>query len=201
MVRKKVIGVVLSALIISVILCVYVSAITGSIGNGRAVLHAEVGDKLERFVVVKNVNDIPLEIELSASGDLANYTKIKDNNFTLPPGQEKNAYFTIDVKKNGTTETRINVKFTPEEGSGVGLSATLIIIAKNKGEATSDDEDIPVDEEGGGDDTSIDSGTEENNISKIVLIGTASTAVVLVIFIVLLVMLFKKSGKKRKRKK
>jgi len=64
-------------------------------------------------------------------GDLIDDIKIIDDEFTLGPGEEKKAQFTIDVKKSGTTESNINVKFSPiNEGNGVGLSSTIIIIAK-----------------------------------------------------------------------
>lgn len=106
-----------------------VYAITGSIGNARMVLRPELGDKIEKSILVKNINDVPVNIELSVLGDLEKYIIIKDNNFVLQPGDERKAFFVIDVQKGGTTETKINVKFSPiDGGNGVGLSSTIVII-------------------------------------------------------------------------
>ena len=119
------------------LLCVsFTSAITGSIGNARMILREvdgrdiEVGDVIERTILVKNVNDVSVDIELFASGDLAEDTTVVDDKFTLGAGEEKKAQFRIKVTKSGTTETNINVKFSPQdEGNGVGLTSTVIIIA------------------------------------------------------------------------
>lgn len=108
-----------------------VNAITGSIGNARMVLRVNTGDKVEKYVLVKNVNEVPVNIELIKSGDLADYIEIKENNFTLAPGQDRKVYFTIDIREPGTSESKINVKFSPKEvGNGVGLSSTIIVIAE-----------------------------------------------------------------------
>ena len=129
-----------------------VHAITGSIGNARMVLRVNTGDKVEKYVLVKNVNEVPVNIELIKSGDLADYMAIKDNNFTLAPGQDRKVYFTIDINEPGTTESKINVKFSPEEkGNGVGLSSTIIVIAKGSEKSffdffTRDNEEENIDE-------------------------------------------------------
>ena len=100
-----------------------VSAITGSIGNARMILRPDIGDTIERSILVKNVNEVALDIELSAAGDLADEIEIIDSEFQLAAGAEKNAKFKIEVKKKGTTESKINVKFSPTDGgNGVGLS-------------------------------------------------------------------------------
>ena len=41
-----------------------------------------------------------------------------DDSFILEPGEEKKAYFTIDIKNPGKTESNVNVKFIPEQGNG-----------------------------------------------------------------------------------
>ena len=110
---------------------VFVSAITGSIGNARMILRAETGDEIEKYVLVKNVNDVAIDVQISVSGDLAEHIDIQDESFTLEAGDEKKAYFTVDVKKSGTSESKINVQFTPVDGgNGVGLSSTVIVIAE-----------------------------------------------------------------------
>ena len=118
-------------LMLSFVSSVY--AITGSIGNARMILRPEIGDSIERSILVKNVNDIAVDIELSTTGDLVEDIKIKDNKFRLNAGDEKKAFFTIDVRNSGTTETKINVKFIPiDGGNGVGLSSTIIIIPEEQ---------------------------------------------------------------------
>ena len=118
-------------LMLSFVSSVY--AITGSIGNARMILRPEIGDSIEKSILVKNVNDIAVDIELSTTGDLVEDIKIKDNKFRLNAGDEKKAFFTIDVRNSGTTETKINVKFIPiDGGNSVGLSSTIIIIPEEQ---------------------------------------------------------------------
>ena len=118
-------------LMLSFVSSVY--AITGSIGNARMILRPEIGDSIEKSILVKNVNDIAVDIELSTTGDLVEDIKIKDNKFRLNAGDEKKAFFTIDVRNSGTTETKINVKFIPiDGGNSVGLSSTIIIISEGE---------------------------------------------------------------------
>lgn len=113
-----------------IILIGFCSAVTGSTRSGRMVLRGDIGDILEKFVIVQNVNDVPIRLELFASGDLEDFINIKDYNFTLSPGEEKKAYFNIKVGKGGTTESKINMQFTAlGEKNGVGLSSAIIVIA------------------------------------------------------------------------
>ncbi len=46
--------------------------VTGSIGNSRMVLKMEVGETLSRSILVKNVNDFPVKIDITVTGDLVN---------------------------------------------------------------------------------------------------------------------------------
>lgn len=143
----------ISYLVLSWIICmlfsVYaVQALTASIGNSRAIVHAEVGNVLERSILIKNVNDVDVRVTLDPAGDLENDFTFEDNNFTLSAHQDRELRYTLRVSKSGTTETKINVAFTPPEGSGVGIAATLIVVASENGEGsenTSGDtiEDVP----------------------------------------------------------
>ncbi len=127
---KKILCISLAVIII-ISLISSVFAITGSIGNARMILRAKTGDVIEKSILVRNINDQAVDIEIFSSGDLANYTTIIDKKFRLEPGEEKNAKFEIKVAKEGTTETKINVQFTPTAGKdGIGLSSTVIIIAE-----------------------------------------------------------------------
>ena len=108
-----------------------VSGITGSIGNARMILRAETGDVIEKYILVKNVNNVSVEIELSASGDLAEYIDVLDDSFLLEPKSEKKARFVVSVEEPGTMEGTIDVKFTPVDGkNGVGLMSTVVVIAE-----------------------------------------------------------------------
>lgn len=112
-----------------------VAALTGSIGNARMILRVEAGDVIEKCVLVKNVNDQEVQIEVSASGELAQDIIFKEKDFIISAHEEKNACFTLPIKKEGTSETKILVAFNSlGEGSGIGLSSTVIVIAKeNRG--------------------------------------------------------------------
>jgi len=143
--RKKIIVVVLSLLFVLIFVS-SISAITGRIGNARMILRVESGEQIEKYILVKNVNEVYIDVELFASGDLVEDIDIKDKKFSLFPGETKKAYFVIDVKEEGTTESRMNVQFTPEEGNGVGLSSTIIVIAKGAWDDEIEEDEIEVDE-------------------------------------------------------
>ncbi len=132
--NKQVLSIVFSVvLLLSFVSGVY--AITGSIGNAKMILRPDVGEEVRRSILVKNVNDIALDISLKASGDLVNDIKIEDDEFRLEAGDERKAYFTIKTKNPGTFENKINVKFSPVDGGdGVGLISTVILIAEGESE-------------------------------------------------------------------
>lgn len=185
-----------------------VYAITGSIGNARMILRVDQGDTIERYILVKNVNDESLNIEVTGSGDLK--VDIKDDVFTLGPNEDKKAYFTIKVNKAGTTESKINVKFSPiDGGNGVGLSSTVIIIAEEKegffeglfggddanedtGDSSDDSEDVVV-SFGKKDDTEnipadSETGNTSSNKKSINSLFVITTITTLILFVVLIVL-------------
>ena len=106
-----------------------VLAITGAIGNGKMVLNGEVGDILEKSILVINNNNISVNISVYALGDLLDYIDILDEEFVLLPNERKKAYFRVELTQPGTFNPRINVKFTStnESGGGVGLTSNIII--------------------------------------------------------------------------
>ncbi len=181
-----------------------VLAITGSIGNARMIIQATTGEEIEKYILVKNVNDVPVSINISVSGELADNVDLKDKQFKLNAGEEKKAYFTIKALEQGTTETQINVAFTPEEGRGVGLSSTVIVVAKGE-----EIEDTGKSTAGGilnwltGGKNSTSTGNNESGITGAFVtptsIGLISTAVILVIFIILLAVYSQKVKKKKGR--
>ena len=131
-VRKNGIMVMLLGLLCVLLLFVSsTTALTGNIGNARMVLRVSQGDNIDKCILVKNVNDEDINVKLFPAGDLADYITLKDEEFILKPQEEKNACFTIVARKSGTTETKMNVMFSPlDRGNGVGLSSTIIVIAK-----------------------------------------------------------------------
>jgi len=131
--RKSIITIFIVFILSVIILSSFVSAIIGSIGNARMIIRLDVGDTIEKYVLVKNVNDVNIDVELTTSGDLGQDINIVDNEFTLVPGGEKKAYFTIDANEVGRKECKVDVKFTYSDGGGgVGLSSEVIIIVDEK---------------------------------------------------------------------
>lgn len=132
---------VLTTLILIITLTSSVYALTITLENGRMVLRANTGDTLEKSVGVVNINDEKINVEVSASGDLEKYINIKDKKFEMQPGERKDIRFTVKVAKEGTTESKINIKFSSQsEKNGVALSSEIIIIA-GKGEDVADIEE------------------------------------------------------------
>lgn len=114
-------------LIFALLLTSSAYAITGSIGNARMIVTADRGESIERSVLVKNVNDVPLNISITVSGDLEKNVELDDKSFVLNANEDKKVYFTIYSDKDGMYTTKINVQFTPSSGNGVGLSSTIIL--------------------------------------------------------------------------
>jgi len=194
---------VIISVMLVILLCVsFTSAITGSIGNARMILREvdgrdiQVGDIIERTILVKNVNNVPVDISLFASGDLADDTTVVDDKFTLGAGDEKKAQFNIIVTKSGTTETNINVKFSPQDGAnGVGLSSTVIIIAGENSfwsNIFGGDDDTVDDSDSDGQTDVItgsavsDSGKKLNPVLIVVLMGMVFLVLLMVLLVVML---------------
>ena len=114
-------------------------AITGEIGNARAIITREWNGEeiLERTIFVRNPNDVKIDIRLEPSEELADIVELIDANFSLPPGEEKAARYLLMITKEGHWDGRINIFFRPEEGNSVVLSSTLII---NVGDVEEPDE-------------------------------------------------------------
>ena len=125
------------SLIFIVLVCLIplANGITGAIGNAKAIVTVDLkkSNILERTVLVKNVNNVSLDIKLEVSGDLENITELLDKEFTLKENEEKNARFKVTIPKEGTYNGNIIVFFTPPEGHGAGvaLQSNWIIKAIN----------------------------------------------------------------------
>lgn len=178
------------------------AALTASIGNSRAVVHASPGDTLNRMILIKNVNDVDVRIVLTSSGDLADGVTFSENNFTLKAKTDKEVKYAVKVAKGGTTETKLNVAFVPPEGNGVGISATLIVVA---GEDNEDIEDEPTTPENNAglfpwENNDVPDDEQETgkkfSLSPLAILSL-STGLLIAIFIVLLIYATKFRSKKR----
>jgi len=188
------------AIILLILNSFLASAITASIGNSRMILRPAFGETLERSILVKNVNNVKVDIELSASGDLADSIKIEDDKFSLQPNQEKKAIFTIKASEKGTTESKIMVKFTPEEGNGVVLTSTIIVIIS--GTSVSNEEESE-DDSGVSVSPGLNEDTNQDNNSKIafspmLILGISTLVLFLILFVLVL---YTTKSKKKKRGK
>src|SRR3989338_1414069 len=118
------------AISLLVINSVYVSAvkITARLGEPRKIIRAETGEEISRFVYVQNINEVPITIDLQPSGDLAQLLELNETQFVLQPNEDRKVYYTIKSLEPGTTETKINVRFTPPDGDGIGLTAVIVLL-------------------------------------------------------------------------
>jgi len=191
------------AFLMIVLLLALTSALTGKIGNARMVLYPEVGfwgTSIDKTILVINDNSEEVSVKLQASEN-SSFIEITDKEFTLQPGEQRDAKFKINIRKEGDYEGRINVFFAPFSGNGAGvvLSSTIIIHASGKG--SSDDGD-----NGGGNtdsesDVALNIGefvSDENN--RGLVIASISTAVLAIILIVMLVLSRKKERKIKKKR-
>ena len=141
------------SLILIVLVCLIPRAngITGSIGNAKAIVTLDLrkSNVLERTVLVKNVNNVSLDIKLEVADDLEGITELIDNQFTLKEKEEKNARFKVTIPKEGTYNGNIVVFFKPPEGKGAGvaLQSNWIIKAINGGGTIFPTDSVPTNNE------------------------------------------------------
>lgn len=179
-----------------------VSAVTGSIGNGKMVLYPEVNGwtntVIPKTILVNNVNDIPVNITLKLDSNASDFIDLVDETFILEAGESKKAEIVIKVKKEGTYEGRVNVFFKPVEGNeaGVVLSSTIVVIAK-KDTGYEEDEENSEEEQENEDVLNPENSGEQNKPSKLIAVWGISTLVLVIILLVLLYIW----GKKRKKRK
>ena len=142
-------------LFIIVIFCLlltpFASAITGSIGNAKAIVTVDLSKSniLERTVLVKNVNDFAINIKLEPAEDIEFITEIIEKEFVLGPNEEKKAAYKVTIPKEGIYNGNIVVFFSPPEGGGAGvvLQSNLIIKAVGEGSGIiEDEEDVEAEE-------------------------------------------------------
>jgi hypothetical protein len=188
-----------------IILSSSVYAITGSLGNARMVLYAEVGDTIHKTILVKNVNNESINITAFASGDLEKDITLKDKSFILQPNSDKNVQFDLKVTKKGTFETKINIQFSSIEGkgAGVGLSSTIVLVASGQGETPVEDnnQNNVNDSQNKTQDNTSDNSTAQIQISPVLIAAGAFTILLIVLLIILLIISKKKRGVMGRKKR
>ncbi len=206
--NQQYLAILLLGLIIS---ASFASAITATLGNSRMILRAEEGETVENFLRVINTNDIPVDIEITATGDLEKDFKLRDDKFSLAPKEEKRAYFTVKSKDEGSFQTKLNVLFRPAEGNAVGLLANVILIV-GESDSDLDEEDLNTtitgdvvqsdseDNDSGFSFGQKNSGASSSSFSlspSTILIG--STGLLIIVLIVLFIFLLKRPKKEARR--
>ena len=188
--NKRLIFILFSIVLIILFISTIFAALTASIGNARMILRANVGETIQKTILVKNINSETINIEIGASGDLEKDIKILDSNFTLAPGEEKNARFTIKITKNGAFENKLNVKFfSTTEQKGVVLSSNIVVMV-NGDSVDINDTDTDVN------DTDTDNVVPSNNSkSNPLMLLLTVTGIVLLIFFILLIIYSVKNNK------
>lgn len=185
-----------AVLVILNILCV--SAITGSIGNSKMILYPEVNGRtfttIEKTILVKNVNNVSVNISLEIDEDGKEFLELKDSNFILAPNSEKKAEFLVKVKTEGKYFGKINVFFTPigTKEPGIVLSSSISVIAGKEGQyseknSTEENEEKNID------------GDKKSN--KGFLFMALSSLVLLIVLILMIFMIYKKKKAKMSENK
>ena len=207
--KKSLISVVLIAVLVMSFIGTVEAAekVTAKIGGSRMILRLSPGEDERRFITVVNDNSFTVQIDISKSGDLAEDLKLDDEQFSLSPGEEKKVYFTVEAPNEaGVSETSINVRYTPEEGNGVGISAKVIVVVSEDGDSEDDSQQTVDNDEDDGEGFSfnpsgsvVEDNSEGSGLSaKTILI--ASTSLLAVILVVLLIFTLRSGSKKGSRR-
>ena len=191
------------------------SAITASIGNSRMILYPESDEEIRRSILVKNVNDLSVDIKLIIDNSTANVVKLEEEFFSLPPNEEKKAYFTIRATSPKTEHSKIFVSFNAESENSVGLSSTITLnpnsdnpddFAPKPVEEPSifsnifsqDDEEEPIasEENKANIITTITSNVAQNNDSELMLSPLIVLSITTIVLVIILASLFVYAKKK-----
>ncbi len=186
-----------SILVIILVFLPNVLAITGEIGNAKAVLNREWNGKetLERTILVRNSNDVKLSIKLEPSDEIKDIVELIDGEFELQPGEEKKARYNLKIEEEGRWNGKINVYFRPEEGNSVVLSSVIILSVGNANNIDEIPEDFSEEEDeinGTTVDIEEEADDEENNDVSFGISGAKenkSNAVTIIVVIIALAVL------------
>ncbi len=101
-----------------------VSAIGGVIGNSNINVNGVVNENYQNYVLVRNSNDFPVNITLSATGDIIGKINFNETRFELQSLEEKKAYFILTSDQAGTFNGNIRIRF---EGNGTSITLSSIV--------------------------------------------------------------------------
>ena len=124
-------------IIFALIICVnFASALSGSIGNARAIVRVDmetVPTVVERTILINNVNDIPIKVTVEPEDSFKSLAVVIDEEFILQPDESIDAQYFISLKNPGDYSGKIHITFTPVDdtyaGQPVGLSSNIIVKA------------------------------------------------------------------------
>ncbi|MEK6875654.1 MAG: hypothetical protein AABX30_03145 [Nanoarchaeota archaeon] len=202
--RKLELAPILIIFILLVNLAFVSAIITGRIGNAEMVLYPDFDgskfESIEKTILVKNVNNISLNISLKTDTAGEEFIDIIDNEFRLAPGENRTARFKVQVKKTGTYTGRINVFFTPDEGNGIALPSKITVIAKedsleNSNNNSADNSDLDLNDSDKGGITGNSIFSPLSNLSKTLIFLILTTIILIIILIYLFSLMSKKSKK------
>jgi len=110
------------------------SALAGSIGNAMMIIRAEKGDIIDKYLIIRNVNEVPVYVDLSVSEGFSDKISLLNESFILEPGEEEKAYFTINVGDSVQIEGNIYIKFSSgnQTETGVGLTSKIAVITESQ---------------------------------------------------------------------
>jgi len=111
-------------LILLLVLLPMVSAIGGVIGNSNINVNGVINENYQNYVLIRNSNDFPVNISLSAIGDIADKISFNDIRFELQSREEKKAYFILSSDQAGIFNGNIRIRF---EGNGTSITLSSIV--------------------------------------------------------------------------
>jgi len=108
------------------------NALTGSIGNARAIVSVTLDEDskvIDREILVQNVNNESVKVTLEPKDDFETIVNILDKEFVLQPNEEKKARYQITVTQPGIYNGQVVVLFEAMQGKspGVALPSTIIL--------------------------------------------------------------------------
>ena len=108
------------------------NALTGSIGNARAIVSVTLDEDskvVDREILVQNVNNESVKVTLEPKDDFETVVNILDKEFVLQPNEEKKARYQITVTQPGIYNGQVVVLFEAMQGKspGVALPSTIIL--------------------------------------------------------------------------
>jgi hypothetical protein len=84
---------------------------------------------IERYLEVKNENNVTVDVEFRPEGDITNITKMEKRT-TLVPNETRNVNFIIEIKEPRTYDGKITTIYYAPNTTGIALQAEILIFAE-----------------------------------------------------------------------